>query len=532
VRNGIRQEEVQNIEVQELHKYFQMLKIQSFLSYKFWTSFAGFTILSFIFGLVYRQDSIYKSPENQNTKYLQGLAEAGFGFLNEDWTANTIDPLPAFTFLVKTLYQISHSEYFFYLCYFIIFGSYLWGILFLINYVFKVKKEPLKYLVYIVLFILLNTETTFHYGVAEQYILGPVFQPCNFGAFILLSICAFVSEKYCHSVALLALAATFHPAYIPSAAILTVSYMLVIFRQEKNIARSLQIGLLSLVLVLPVVSYMHFTFTPTTPEMASQAEHIIVNYRIPHHSLPEVWLNKKGDDAYLKIFLMVSAIYLIRKTKIFLILFVPFITTAVLTVVQLLIHNDTLAFIAPWRVSSFLVPISTAIILERIISFIFQKNQKLILKNRQKIWQATLISLAIIFVLGSWIQLKAWQKEDDTIPMLNFVKQNKQSGEVYLVPPQSRDLRKFRLYTGAPILINEKSHPYKDKEVIEWYDRVETANKFYANDLNSCNTLHNLVNKYKITHVVLEKEQFDLECDLLSNKLYKDEEYALYKLEK
>jgi hypothetical protein len=340
-----------------------MRKIQSIFSYKFWTSFAGFILLSLTFAFAYRQDPIYKSPENQNTKYLQGLAEAGFGFLNEDWTANTIDPLPAFTFLVKITYQIVHSEYLFYVYYTIIFAIYLGSIVALLNYLYALKKKSLKYLIYLVFFIFFysihikifgfDTVQMFHYGLAEQYILGPVFQPCNFGVFLVVSIYVFLVGKYFWSVAFLALAATFHPTYIPSAAILTLAYTIVALQKEKNIVKPIQIGIFSLLLILPVFSYMHFTFTDTTPEIASQAESIIVNYRIPHHSRPEVWLNDKNEAAYLKIFLMILALYIVRKKDIFLILFLPFIIAAILTVAQLIIDNDTLAFIAPWRVSSF-----------------------------------------------------------------------------------------------------------------------------------------------------------------------------------
>lgn len=517
------------------------MKIGSIFSYKFWTSFAGFTVLSLIFGLAYKQDPIYKSPENQNTKYLHGLAEAGFGFLNEDWTANTIDPLPAFTFLVKITYQISHSEYLFYLYYLIIFAIYLWSIVALLDYLYALKKHLLKYSIYLIFFIFFytihikvfgfDTVQIFHYGLAEQYILGPVFQPCNFGVFLILSIYTFLVGRYFWAVAFLTLAATFHPTYIPSAAILTLSYLVVTFKKEKNIIKPFQIGVLSLLLVLPVFSYMHFTFTPTTPELASQAEDIIVNYRIPHHSHPEIWLNDKNDGAYIKIFWMLLALYIVRKKEIFLLLFVPFATAASLTIAQLFIDNDTLAFIAPWRVSSFLVPISTAIILERVISFIFQKNQKYFERNYNLIWRSIVIVFIAALVAGGLLQLDKFQVNDKSIAMLDFVKQNKQSGQIYLVPTDTRDLTKFRLYTGVPILINRKSHPYKDVEVVEWYNRVEMANKFYANDRNSCSTLHNLVKKYNITHAVLEKEQFNLQCDLLSQKLYKDEKYAVYDLQ-
>src|SRR5207302_3586528 len=37
------------------------------------------------------------------------------------------------------------------------------------------------------------------------------------------------------------------------------------------------------------------------------------------------------------------------------------------------------------------------------------------------------------------------------------------------------DLQGFRLSTGAPIFVDFKSIPYRDDEVIEWYERLRLA---------------------------------------------------------
>src|SRR5262245_48475073 len=70
-----------------------------------------FLVWALVFGLAYTQAPLYFS--NQNQYFLHGMAQAGRGFLNEDWLAKTRDPTPAFSFLVMV---VGHwlREYLFY----------------------------------------------------------------------------------------------------------------------------------------------------------------------------------------------------------------------------------------------------------------------------------------------------------------------------------------------------------------------------------------------------------------------------------
>lgn len=111
--------------------------------------------------------------------------------------------------------------------------------------------------------------------------------------------------------------------------------------------------------------------------------------------------------------------------------------------------------------------------------------------------------------------------------MMNFVRGSKQPGETYFLPVKSPKLLQFRLYTGVPIFINLKSHPYKDVEVIEWYNRVQSAQAFYeAENTQKCNLLKKLSTDYQITNVVLEKKHFATSCDFLET-LYQDKRYRV-----
>ena len=64
-----------------------------------------------------------------------------------------------------------------------------------------------------------------------------------------------------------------------------------------------------------------------------------------------------------------------------------------------------------------------------------------------------------------------------THPVGSFVRSTVTDGDTYLMPI---DLEWFRTETGAPIFVDWKTHPYKDREVLEWYERVNLARKFYA----------------------------------------------------
>jgi hypothetical protein len=521
------------------------MDIKSIVLRKSLLSVGQFIGLALLFGICYTQDALY--TKNQNTKFLYGLANAGLGFLKEDWLANTIDPLPVFSFLVTVTSRYC-SEYAFYIYYLIILGVYIYSNLGIVSHIYKINRSNLKYLISLALLLAIHCinikifefETGFHLhsGVALQYVLGSYFQPSTFGIFLIFSIYAFLRKRTFLAVLALAFAATIHPTYISSAAILTLSYIIILYKEDRNLKRVFLVGALAFILVLPVFSYMSLTFRPTSPEFWEKAKSIIVNVRIPHHSLPGVWL--KDSTAYIQILIVFYAIYLIRETRLFIVMFVPTLTATVLTIIQLVVNNSTIAFIAPWRFSAFLVPISTFIITAALISHLFDKFRKPIIRNKKILTNLSLIIIVTLFIMGSVKQVKKLTKYDGNMPTMNFVKQTRQSGESYLIPfdisedssetSKYRNLDKFRLYTGVPIFVNFKSHPYKDTEIIEWYNRVLMAQRFYeAQDNTSCELLNTFASDYGITHVVFQNPYPHAQCDRLE-KLYENFHHVVYRI--
>ncbi|MGF1538337.1 MAG: DUF6798 domain-containing protein [Elainellaceae cyanobacterium] len=490
-----------------------------------------FFSVSLVFGVAFTQDAIYFSDENQNTKYLHGLAQAGYGFLSQDWTANTLNPLPAFTALVRFTYQAIHPEYGFYLYSLIVFGLYVYSLVGIAASIYpKVlcRRRLVPFFALLLLIHCLDVDIGddielgrhLYKGVAEQFILGAVFQPANFGVFLLVSIWLFLQRRRLWAAVCLAIAVSFHPAYLPSMGALTLAYM-VILAQQRQWRGAIRVGLVSGLLTLPVLVYMLVTFSDTSPELAQQATAYIVNERIPHHSIPAEWVD---GSVYFQLAVVAFGIYLSRRSPLAIILGLPLAVAVLGTLVQMLTGSEFIAFIAPWRISVFLLPVATGLGLGAIANRISLGRGA-----RQRVIQGLSVVIIVVLVIVGSVDLSDnWRPGDGTEAMMSYVKETAQPNQVYLVPPNSKELRRFRLYTGAPIYINRKTHPYKDVEVIEWRDRVQFARRFYRvkESEDQCRLLRRRFDPAGVTHVVFP-ENVKQRCPELRRR-YRDEYYSVY----
>ena len=500
---------------------FDQPRLRQILLFIFW---------SIAFGIAFTQWPLYS--ENQNTKFLQGVAAAGMGYLESDWLANTIDPLPVFSTLVFLTYRFA-TPLFFYVYHALLLGIYLYSLGAVGSYVFPLKKRavglPLFYVIIIALhsgllppFSLPVMGTSLGWllqaGVANQYLFNPVFQPSTFGVLLILSILLFLKDRPYWAAASAATAAVIHSTYLPGAAALIVAYVLLHFWQERDVAKSLGIGFLALGLVLPILLYNAILLGPTSAELWARSQEIIVNFRIPHHSIPAVWVN---DTVYVKIGIVLVALLLTIRTRLFPILLISFVFALGLTALQMRIDNDTLAFVAPWRVSVFLVPLSTSLIIAFLLSMIFAPAARAIESGKVVGWTICLILLLALVWRGSQAIQESFRAraESDTAKLWQFAKDTKQPEDVYLVPTH---MAEFRLETGVPVVVTFKSHPYKDVEVIEWQDRVVAVNDFYASI--SCEGIESMASRYGVTHVVLERAQFFDGCNSITN-IHVDERF-------
>ena len=506
------------------------------LPYKDILSSAGiFLALAIVFGLIYSQSVLFTS--NQNQYFLHGLATAKFGFLEHDWLANTLDPTPVFSFLVNWTYRIFNSGIPFYVYYVLLLAAYLYALIGISRSLFDFR-DRYKTLIYLVMLLtihsaalrvtlasLMGDEWTYllEGGLAGQRILGEVFQPSSFGIFLIISIYLFLMNYRMMAVIALALAAIMHPTYLLSAGSLVLSFMVLVYQEEKSVKKALQIGIFAFILILPILIYVATSFRSSGPDLASQAQRILVRFRIPHHAQVSDWWNV---TAFIQIMIMLIGIWIVRHSRLFTILVIPFALGAVLTIIQIITKIDAIALLFPWRISSILVPLSTSIILAYCVSNIPGKNQTTWEKYHLPIIALSSVVCIFLMVIGT-VRFELEQrtavfaKEHD---LFKYLEKSKTSGDIYLVPTK---MQEFRLATGAPIFVDFKSIPYQNKEVLEWYRRMQRTIRFYNEERAACGLLADFHRDEGITHVVIETGGKEIDCIFLKER-YSDEHYQVF----
>lgn len=517
----------------------------------------GWLALSLIFSLAYTQSPLYN--DNQNTKFLHGLAMGGLGLLKEDWMANTTDPLPVFSLMVSVTYAFL-SQRLFYVYFALLMGIYAYSMMGIASTLHGMGRLPAKYLAYFALILAVHSIQgqifarktlgfdleLLNFGLAGQYLLGLDFQNSSFGVFLLLSIHAFLRRRYVWAILWLSLASIFHPAYLFSAGLLTAAYLGSLFfenissrtgKGESNVTRMagaarqpFLLGLLALLLVFPVVIYQQIALSTTSPGLSAQALDILVNQRIPHHSLPRVWMN---TGAYIQIAIMVAGLMLVRKTRLFPVMLAPFLGGALGTLAQILTGSANLALLAPWRVSVFLVPLSTCLLIAWPVDQLFKRFQRQVDFILPVIVVLSLAAIITLDIQGLTVQRGRFARYErmDSHPMMYYVRQSKAPGQVYLIPPRDNRFDEFRLFAGAPAFINWKTHPYRDFEVVEWYNRNRLARDYYTDDqAAACAALKAITGEYKLTHVVVNLEAPYAVCDGMQ-ETYRDKHYAVYAIQ-
>jgi len=512
------------------------MAVKKLINNKYLKFSLNFILFSLIFSAIYTTLPLYQG--NQNTYLLPGLIKGGFGYLNNDWFATITDPFPVFSYLVSYTYKYL-SEVCFYIYFIFLFGIYIFSLREIADEVFKFSKIQKK--IFMLLFFIIhsvffrsifnklfghtNLINALQEGVAQQYILGTVFQPSLFGVLILLSIFLFLRKRNVASIIALATAATFHPTYLLSAAAVVISYILLNIK-NKQVKNAVFIGVLSFILVLPIFIYTAVNFGPTSGEVLKQAQNILINYRMPHHALPANWLN---FWAYFKLILIITAIYLVKEHKLSNILSSCLIISVLLTILQVVTNSSALALLFPWRLSVFLVPISTTILL----GFSSVKLSKWY-PPKNKLFDLLILFILLFLILKGLTNMRYKffiQPANQTEKMMQWIKRRNNTNNTYLIPPDKwTTLERFRLNTGVPIFVDSKTHPYKDTEVISWYQRIVTAENFYKNDLINYRTLTNLKNNYKVSHLLLKKEGKKNILRKHLKKIYQDSHYVIYRI--
>jgi hypothetical protein len=487
------------------------------------------------FSLSYAQSPLYTS--NQNQYFLHGLARAGVGFLARDWLANTADPTPLFSLMVEAL---ADWPWLFYLVYAALMGVYLFSVLAIVSSVFDLCSTTKRRLTLAALVVLHSAalryllaqlaapeaEFLLEGGVAGQRLLGVVLQPSAFGVFLVLSLALFLGDRWVGAVASLAVAAAVHPTYLPSACMLLAIYVVMQGWAAQGRRQAAVMALLGVVLLAPTAAYIWFEFRPPGPELYARAADILIRLRLPHHAIPAKWLDL---TVALQGLIVVGAIIIGRRSRLFPLLLAGALLVVLLTAVQMWTGNATLALAFPWRLSTVLVPVSTACLAAGAVA---AGVDRLAARPAALRALATLTYLAVGLAMAAGVYRFAverrQQSDDPAAPMMAFVAASLSSGQRYFVPPKLQD---FRLRTGAPIVVEAKAVPYRAGEVTEWFDRLTAARNFFRGrpEWIHCAAFETAQEKYGATHIVLGPEQLGVDCPQLE-EVFNDGQYAVYRI--
>jgi hypothetical protein len=487
------------------------------------------------FALSYAQSPLYTS--NQNQYFLHGLARAGVGFLKDDWLARTADPTVLFSWLVAAL---ASWPWIFYLLYAALMGVYLYSLLAIGSSVVRLDTRARRRLALATLLVVHSAalryalarwvapeaEFLIEGGVAGQRLLGPVLQPSSFGVLLVLSIALYLKRNWTGAVLALAVSAAFHPTYLLSAGILLAAYIALQVRRPDGrrvgIAMLLGGGALLAAVAVPV----YLRFHPSGPDLYAIASDILIRLRIPHHAIPIKWLD---FTVALQGLIVLGALVVVRRSTLFPILLVGTVSVVGLTLAQMLTGNPTLALLFPWRLSTVLVPVSSACLASAGVAALAGRWERSTAALR--IFQAVALLGVGLAVIAGIVRFRVEQEQqthDPAAGVMGFVARTVAAGDLYFIPPKLQD---FRLRTGAPIVVDAKAIPYIDREVVDWWDRLRLARFFFRErlELMGCSGADKAASAYGATHVVLGPEQLGLVCPRFV-ELYNDGAYAVYRI--
>ncbi len=474
------------------------------------------------FGLAYVQIPLYYS--NQNQYFLHGLMRAGVGNLNEDWLAHTVDPAPVFSWLVFITARY-FSEWLFYLMFAALAGVYfvslvaiarvfltsaargrllLVGALVVVTHAFMIRR-------WLDLYLGWDFAWSMQSGVAGQYVLGPGLQPSVFGVLLVAAVAAYLHGRRFLAAGFIVVGCTFHATYLLPGALLTMGFMADIVSRGKP-KDAVLFGLGTLIGVLPVTLFALSSFGSTTPELTAAAQQIMAVDRLPHHALISNWFDWIVG---LQLAWLALAIVLAGRRWIW-VIGLPAGGAFALSLVQFASGDLGLALLFPWRLSTVLVPVASAIIFARLALFIPVTR-----------WTIGLaVALVAVASSGYLFVDVYWHGSYKAIePLMTRIAREKQPGELYLIPT---GLEQFRLATGAPIYVDRKSIPYLDSEVVEWNQRLNKASAWYDSFRWGPKTAVDQLIAAGINRVVIEDTDQYVPLGLV--RLYGEAGYSVYRV--
>ena len=466
-----------------------------------------YLILSILFAITIQQFPFFKG---NSLHLLHAIKEFGTNKLQDDWIANQTNHLPVFVYLnniflqffpVKTLHVIHFSLLV--ICSLFIF-------LICRNEFQNLSRTSLS-LLWFSIFIIIYHEHSFFGGLAGQDIINEGYQPASFGVLFYCGIYLFLIRKYFFSIFLICLSASFHPSYILHSGLLSFGFCfyLLLEREFKPLIRLI---IFYIILILPITLYIILNFLLLDKELIQMGQNILVE-RIPHHALIENWFSYK--DFFSILIYLISLLIIYKNKKIFVPLTIFGISSILLSTLQFLTENNTLALTFPWRASVFLMPLSSMIIISFLLNKFFSN------KNNMNLFSVSLFIIVFSFFFGKNHFVKNDnQKFYSKLELVKEINVNYDTIERILIPI---NISYIRMNTGLPIFIDWKHHAFKYDEIIMWKKRIDLVQKFYQTSIfeKQKEILININKIDYISHILIEKKQLKPKClNLIDHKIF------------
>jgi hypothetical protein len=444
---------------------------------------------------------------NQHVYLIKPIFNNGAGTLALDWQVNTIDMMPVFTLLTSAAVALFGDISFTGLSYIATFIFYLSLFLIAARTIDYPEKRTILILFFCFLIIvsssaLFNGHKIFLQGFANQYLVKGYFQPSSAGTLLLLSVALFLCERKLLSIISLGLAATIHPTYLLPAGMLTMSFMVSDYIQNRSGGSAIKLGVFATLLVAPIAIVTAMNFNGNDAALIAQGQNLMANFREPHHAHIENW---RLSHSLLQLTVLASGIWLSRHTRLFPILVIPSAIAILIMALKAVTGSDFLALLFPHRISTCLIPIASSII------FISLATKLSHLKASTSSYLLVgIVVITLITVWGSITQKsttdldKYFEKHaiQDGYNLIEKVKNTRLLNTVYIVPT---DMYWFRLETLTPVVVDWKSHPYTPIEMVEWYERYTDINAIYQPMLNNnalCTSISDVAKKYAATNII------------------------------
>ncbi|WP_437733271.1 DUF6798 domain-containing protein [Sorangium sp. So ce1335] len=357
-------------------------------------------------------------------------------------------------------------------------------------------------------------------GTAGQSLFRGYLQPSNAGVLLLCGLALSLRGRRCAGAAVASLSAILHPTYVPSVLLLVGAELLL--DRETPARRKALAAALAGVLLMPPLLWAATQFAPSDAETFQKAQRILADSRIPHHSDPRRFLAlADGARALVVVLAIVAAT---RSGKERLGVFAGFVVLGTLAAIGFpKLYSLRLAF--PWRISTWLIPLSTAVLCAALFGRLTRRLPRVI---------PGAVGVVGVVAVGAAVSegLDRMSDHEDRGIALAREAQRRGSATDVVVAPSTFKWSHLRLNAPVATFADWKSHPYADREVVEWNRRIKLLEAFYASRGQAqCRALEPIVASSPAPGWVIMPPRSSISCDGVELAL-KDRHGSLYRIDR